>query len=368
MGFAQITDEYPWDSLGEYIDRAKAHSEGFIDLSIGTPIDPTPQVVRSALTAASDSHGYPTTAGSTQLRNAVAAWFERRRGVPGLLPEQIIATVGSKELVGLLPSLLGLGAQDVVVHPQIAYPTYDVGARLAGASALASDQVEDWAEVPGVKLVWVNSPANPHGRVADATQLRAVVQAARARGAVVVSDECYALLNWQDDPVPSLLDPRISGGDHTGLLVAYSLSKQSNMAGYRAGILAGDQDLVTHILRLRKHLGLMVPAPVQSAMASAFNDDAHAIAQRELYAKRRQVLLQAFLAQGWQLDHSEAGLYLWLRKTGHDCWSLLSQLADLGILAGPGAFYGPAGRAHVRVSLTASDADISRAAQRLTSS
>jgi succinyldiaminopimelate transaminase len=371
MGLADLRDlPYPWDTLAEVTALARSHPDGLVDLSIGTPVDPTPRVVRAALEAASDAHAYPLTYGTPALREAVVAWFARRRGVPGLDPAGVLPTVGSKELVGLLPSLLRLGAGDVVVHPAVAYPTYDVGARLAGATALATDDVATWEHRDDVRLVWVNSPSNPTGAVADVAQLRRVVEAARRIGAVVVSDECYALLPWADGlRVPSLLDPEVTGGDLTGLLVAYSLSKQSNLAGYRAAFVAGDPTLVADLLATRKHLGMIVPRPVQEAMRVALDDDAHVDAQREVYGRRRQVLLGALEAAGWAVDHSEAGLYLWVRPADDadtaTSRELVGRLAALGILAGPGEFYGAAGRRHVRVALTASDAAVDAAASRL---
>ncbi|QAY62022.1 succinyldiaminopimelate transaminase [Xylanimonas allomyrinae] len=378
MGLADLRDlPYPWDTLTEVTALARAHPGGLIDLSVGTPVDPTPSVVREALAAASDAHAYPLTYGTPALREAVAAWFARRRGVADVDPAGVLPTLGSKELVGLLPSLLRLGAGDVVVHPAVAYPTYDVGARLAGATPLATDDVEEWAHRGDVRLVWVNSPSNPTGATADVASLRRVVEAARAVGAVVVSDECYAQLPWAphlvaDDGtprVPSLLDPAVTGGDHTGLLVAYSLSKQSNLAGYRAAFVAGDPALVADLLATRKHLGMIVPRPVQEAMRAALGDDAHVDAQRAVYGRRREVLLAALRAAGWAVDHSEAGLYLWVRPAdaadGAPSRELVGRLAGLGILAGPGEFYGRAGEGHVRVALTASDADIAQAAQRL---
>lgn len=373
MGLADLSGlAYPWDTLTPYAERARAHPRGVVDLSIGTPVDATPTVVRDALAAASDAHGYPTTHGTPALREAVSAWFARRRGVPALDPDAVLPTIGSKELVGLLPSLLRLGPGDVVVHPGTAYPTYDVGARLAGATALATDDVDAWAGRADVRLVWVNSPSNPTGRVLDAGHLRRVVDAAREIGAVVASDECYAELAWAQpyatDGVPSLLDPAVSGGSHEGLLVTYSLSKQSSMAGYRAAFVAGDRALVADLLATRKHLGLIVPAPVQAAMVAALTDDAHVAAQRDVYARRREVLTGALGAAGLQVDHSEAGLYLWSRPAGDaggDCWRTVSDLAGLGILVGPGAFYGPDGAGHVRVALTASDERVHEAAARL---
>ncbi|MBD7981041.1 succinyldiaminopimelate transaminase [Oerskovia merdavium] len=376
MGFASLGGlAYPWDSLTPFAERARQHPRGIVDLSIGTPVDPTPAVVRDALAAAGDAHGYPTTHGTPVLREAVVDWFARRRGVPGLDPDAVLPTVGSKELVGLLPSLLRLGPGDVVVHPATAYPTYDVGARLAGATPLATDRVEDWAGREDVRLVWVNSPGNPTGEVLGVEQLARVVAAAREIGAVVVSDECYAELAWEEpfatSGVPSILDPRVSGGSNEGLLAAYSLSKQSNLAGYRAAFVAGDPGVVADLLTTRKHLGMIVPAPVQAAMVAALTDDAHVAAQREVYRRRRDVLLPALGQAGLQVDGSQAGLYLWSRPAGetadeHDCWETVGALADLGILVGPGAFYGPTAAGHVRVALTASDERVHEAAARLT--
>ncbi|MBD5787025.1 succinyldiaminopimelate transaminase [Cellulosimicrobium terreum] len=372
MGFADLSGlAYPWDTLVPYAQRARAHARGIVDLSVGTPVDPTPAVVREALAAASDAHGYPTTHGTPALREAVSAWFARRRGVAGLDPDAVLPTVGSKELVGLLPSLLNLGPGDVVVHPRTAYPTYDVGARLAGATPLATDDVDDWAGRAGVRLVWVNSPSNPTGRVLGAAHLARVVAAAREIGAVVASDECYAELAWTEPyasaGVPSLLDPAVCGGSHDGLLVTYSLSKQSNVAGYRAAFVAGDRALVSGLLATRKHLGMIVPAPVQAAMVAALSDDPHVAVQREVYARRREALLGGASAAGLVVDDGEAGLYLWARRADGpaDCWQTVSDLADLGILVGPGSFYGPAGERHVRIALTATDERVHEAAARL---
>jgi succinyldiaminopimelate transaminase len=360
--------DFPWDSLAPFIEEASAHPDGIVNLSVGTPVDPTPLVVRDALSAAANAPGYPTTHGTLELRVAVAAWFARRRGVPGVDPVAVLPTIGSKEFVALLPALLGLGAGDVVVHPTAAYPTYDVGARLAGATPLPADAVADWAGNPAVKLVWVNSPSNPTGAVASRDYLAEVVQAARSIGAVVASDECYAELAWTEeyvrDGVASILDPAVCGGSHEGLLAAYSLSKQSNLAGYRAAFAAGDARVIAGLLETRKHAGMMVPAPVQVAMVAALSDDSHVAAQREVYRARRGVLREAILAAGFRIDASDAGLYLWATRD-ENCWQTLAYLAKRGIVAAPGAFYGEAAANHVRIALTATDERIDAAARRL---
>ncbi|MGN6332064.1 MAG: succinyldiaminopimelate transaminase [Motilibacteraceae bacterium] len=354
--------DFPWDRLAPYAATARAHAGGIVDLSVGTPVDPTPPVVREALVAAADAPGYPQTYGTPTLREAVADWFARRRSAPGVDPDGVLPTVGSKELVAWLPTLLGVGPSDVVVHPAVAYPTYDVGARLAGASPLAADALT--AVGPArVPLVWVNTPSNPTGRVLPVEHLRKMVSWARERGAVLASDECYAELGWEAEPV-SILHPDVCGGSHENLLAVYSLSKQSNLAGYRAAFVAGDVALVRRLLEVRKHAGMIVPAPVQAAMVAALSDDAHVAEQKERYRARRAVLLPALAQAGFSVEHSEAGLYLWATR-GEECWESVTWLAQRGILVAPGEFYGRAGARHVRVALTATDERIAAAADRL---
>jgi succinyldiaminopimelate transaminase len=329
---------------------------------MGTPVDPTPEPVRAALAAAADAPGYPLTAGTPAFRAAAAGWLRRRHGVTGLDPDAVLPTVGSKELVALLPLLLRVGPGDRVVLPAVAYPTYEVGVRLAGAQPVRSDGLVAAGPAP-VRLVWVNSPANPTGRVLPAAHLRKVVDWARERDAVVVSDECYLDFGWDAEPV-SVLHPAVSGVDHTGLLAVHSLSKRSNLAGYRAGFVAGDPRLVAALLEVRKHAGLIVPAPVLAAATVAYGDDAHVADQRARYAGRRAVLRPALAAAGFAVEHSEAGLYLWA-TAGEDCWVSVDRLARLGILVAPGSFYGPGGSRHVRVALTATDERVAAAAARL---
>lgn len=361
--------EYPWDAMAPYLAQAKAHPGGIVDLSIGSPVDPTPELIRSALSAATDAHAYPTTVGTPALREAIVEWFGRRRDVTGLTVDNVLPTIGSKEFVAWLAFMLRLGPGDVVVHPRAAYPTYAIGAALAGATALASDDPSAWpAET---KLVWLNSPANPDGRVLDVEALRARVERARELGAIIVNDECYAELGWDGrwatNRIPSILDARVTGGSLDGILCAYSLSKQSNLAGYRAAFVAGDSALIEQLLVIRKHAGMMVPAPVQAAMVVALGDETHVAAQKELYRARRDILLPALNVAGFTLDASEAGLYLWVTE-GKDAWISIERLAAMGILAGPGHFYGDVYPNHVRLSLTATDERIAEAAARLRSS
>jgi len=319
-------------------------------------------VVRDALAAGSDAPGYPSTAGTPQLRAAAAGWLRRVHGVTGLADEAVLPTIGSKELVGLLPMLLRLGPGDRVVLPAVSYPTYEVGVRIAGAEVVRSDSTVGAGPGP-VRLIWVNSPANPSGRVLPAGHLRKVVDWARERGAVVASDECYLDFGWEASPV-SVLHPAVTDGDHTGVLAVHSLSKRTNLAGYRAGFVAGDPALVAGLLEIRKHAGLIVPRPVQDAATAAYDDDAHVAEQRARYAGRRDLLRPALEQAGYTVEHSEAGLYLWVTR-GRDCWAEVAELARRGILVAPGAFYGPAGARHVRVALTATDERVAAATDRL---
>jgi succinyldiaminopimelate transaminase len=335
-----------------------------VDLSIGTPVDDTPAVLAEALAAAGNAPGYPTAIGTSELRTAAAGWLARRLGVrvadPFGADPSVIPTVGSKELVALLPTLLGLRDGTVVI-PEVAYPTYEVGAVLAGLAVRRSDVPPD--DAADVVLVWLNSPGNPHGRVLTDDQLRTWAVWGRRHGVPVVADECYVTLGWDVEP-RSLLHPAIAGDNHAGLLAVHSLSKQSTAAGYRAGLLSGDPTLVRRIWEVRRHLGLLVPGPVQAAMAAALDDDAHVDAQRERYRRRRERLAAAVRSVGARIDHSEAGLYLWVTRD-EECWATIDWLAGLGIVAAPGTFYGPAGARHVRLALTATDERIDAAVRRL---
>ena len=287
--------EFPWDQLAPAKARAAEHPGGICDLSVGTPVDDTPSFIRDALADASNAHGYPTVIGTAEVRDAIAAWGARR-GMVNVGPAGVIPTIGSKEAVAWIPFLLGVRPGDTVLVPLVAYPTYDIGARLAGATPVAVDPTnpDSW---PEATLVYLNSPGNPDGHVMSKDQLRAAVRWARSHGAVIVSDECYAALPWAEpyvsQGVPSLLDAQVCDGDASGLIVLYSLSKQSNLAGYRAALIYGDPTLVAPIVTARKHSGLMVPAPVQHAMAIALADTEHVQAQRAVYAVRRALLLEA---------------------------------------------------------------------------
>ena len=346
--------DFPWDSLNSYRERAAAHPKSVIDLSVGSPIDPTPRVATEALGGAAQAPSYPLTAGTPELRTAMAEWWQRRRNTGEVDINEVIPSIGSKEMVGLLPSLLGISSSDVVVIPEIAYPTYAIGAHMVGAQVVASNNPADWPE--GTKLIWLNSPGNPTGQVHDVAYLREALRVARKLGAVLASDACSAELGWDGVSVPSLLDREVVQGDRSGALALYSTSKQSNLAGYRAALVAGDKELIQGLLLARKHLGLIVPAPIQSALAEVLTDDDHVAVQKERYRLRRERVREALSDAGFRIEHSEAGLYLWATRD-ENCWDMVSWCAERGVLVAPGVFYGEAGSNHVRVALTVTDSN-----------
>jgi succinyldiaminopimelate transaminase len=364
MGAMNQLPDFPWDRLTPFADIARAHPDGMIDLSVGTPVDPTPDVVRRALAEASDAHGYPVTIGTERLRHAIAGWLHRRVGVTVDPITEVLPTIGSKELVALLPTLLGSFGK--VLFPDLAYPTYDVGARIAGCEPVPVPTTDGLIDLralasvgEGAALLWINYPANPHGRIAPPDHIADVIAWARANGVLVASDECYLEFAYTAPATSALAH----GAE--GVLAVHSLSKRSNMAGYRAGFVAGDAAVVRRLLEIRRHAGLIVPGPVQEAMAAALDDDAHVEAQWRIYGERRALMQQALERAGWRIDHSEGGLYLWVSHPLHDCWSAVERLAKAGVLVAPGEFYGAAGRGHIRVAMTAPTERIRAAAHRL---
>lgn len=354
---------FPWDTLAETRARASAHPGGLVDLTVGTPVDPVAPLIREALAEDAALPGYPTTVGTAALRRAAVESLARRYGVTGLSENAVLPVIGTKEIIAGLPAQLGLGAGHTVVVPEVAYPTYEVGALLAACTVVRADSLTQLGP-SSPSLLYLNSPSNPTGKILGVDHLRKVVEWARERGVIVASDECYLGLVWEGE-APSILDPRVCGGDHTGLLALHSLSKTSNLASYRAGFVAGDASLVAELLEVRKHSGLMMPLPVQTAMTAALGDDAHEAEQRERYRARRARLRPAVEAAGFRIDHSEAGLYLWASRDEY-CRDTADWFAERGVLVAPGEFYGPAGARHVRIALTATDATVDEAVRRLT--
>ena len=374
MGFHSFASPYDWSRIDSYRRRGEQCPGGLVDLSVGSPVDPVPRSVREALAAAADdgqARGYPKTAGDGLLRQAAADWFRRCRGVDlDALGADLVPTVGSKEAVALMASLLHLGPGDRVVQPAVSYPTYAIGTQLAGAQVTTVDDPADtdsWVDLPGVRAIWINSPGNPSGRVMDRAGLAKIVQAARSIGATVLSDECYALLDWSGSAQasPCILETEVCGGDASGILCLYSMSKQSNMAGYRAALVAGDAQLVEAMTAYRKQVGLIVPGPVQEAMRAALEDGEAVMAQRDVYARRLHALTEALGAYGYDAVMPQGGLYIWAPARSGDCWADMADLSRLGILASPGEFYGD-GR-YLRFSSTINDEQLELALGRLRS-
>lgn len=371
MTLAARLPEYPWDELAPIAEKARAFPGGAVDLSIGTPVDPVPAVIQEALIAAANAPGYPLTAGTPELRSAAAGWLARSLGVH-VDPVTVLPVIGTKEFIAWLPTMLALGPSDTVIYPTLAYPTYGIGARLAGSASVAVDAAAPAGQPAALdaapasaKLLWVNSPSNPTGRVLSAEALRGAVAWSRSRGAVLASDECYIELAWDAAPV-SVLHESVRGDSLDGVLAVFSLSKRSNLAGYRAGFVTGDPALMKDLLLVGRQAGMIVPGPVQAAMIAALSDDTHAAEQRARYAARRAILIEGLTAAGFRIEHSEAGLYLWATRPGLDCWAACELLAsECGILVGPGSFYGPEGNAYIRVALTATDERVAAAGTRL---
>ncbi|HLI55112.1 MAG TPA: pyridoxal phosphate-dependent aminotransferase [Acidimicrobiales bacterium] len=370
-GSAFSPPEYPYDRLADAKRLAAVHDGGVVDMSVGTPGDPPPPEVVAALGLPGDpdgaARGYPTSAGSTELRSAICGWTSRRFGVS--LPEDAVAVcVGTKELVATTPQWLKLRSpeRDTVLYPALSYPTYSMGALLAGLRPLAVPASEDGGmdlssvgeeDASRALMVWVNSPGNPAGNVED---LDAVAAWGRSRGVPVFSDECYAEFTW-DGPPRTVLD-----GGPDGVVAVHSLSKRSNMAGLRVGWYAGDPDIVSYLREVRKHAGLMVPGPVQRAAVAALADQRHVDDQRARYQARLARARSLLAAIGVDAPAPAGGFYLWAAVPGGDEWAWTSWFAEKGgALVSPGSFYGPAGAGHVRVAVVVGVERIDLVASRL---
>ena len=357
-----VPPPYPYDRLDELAAVAGEFAGGVIDLSIGTPCDPPPAEVVAALGSSNAERGYPASIGTMAFRQAAAGWLARRLGVTVDPDTEVAACIGTKEFVAGVPQWLRLRTpeRDTVLYPAVSYPTYAMGATLAGCRAVEYEAFDDIDERDAQRALclWVNSPANPSGELID---LEAAAHWGRARAVPVLSDECYVEFTWDGSP-HTILE---HGSE--GVLAVHSLSKRSNLAGVRVGFFAGDRELVGYLREVRKHAGFMVPGPVQTAAAVAYADDAHVDAQRARYLGRLQRLAEIFRA-GLDLEVAmpAGAFYLWVPAPGGDAWGLTKRLAtDAGALVSPGEFYGPAGAGHVRVALVQPDDRIELIAERL---
>ncbi len=373
-----VPPPYPHDRLADLKDIASAVPGGIVDCSVGTPVDPMPEVAVQALVdAASGATGYPATIGSVPYRAAAAAWIERRFGCT-VTAAEVVACIGTKELVASLPRALSLRdpSRDVVLYPAASYPTYEMGATLAGLRAVPVPLDEQWrvdlsrvpaADADRALVLWLNDPSNPTGVTATPGEMAVSVAWARERGIIVASDECYAEFTYDVTGAPAAPVTALTAG-LDGVLAVHSLSKRSNMAGLRAGFVAGDGELVTYLGEIRKHGGLMTPAPVQAAAAAALGDDEHVREQQARYAKRRAVALSALETRDLVHDGGPSTFYLWLRAADgtSDGWAITADLAKTGLLVAPGDFYGDAGAGHARLALTVTDDQLALACERLT--
>ncbi len=355
-----VPPPYPYDRLNEAKAAASAFDGGIVDLSIGTPFDPPPAEALAALSTSGAERGYPASIGSKRLREAAVGWMGRRFGVE-VPVDGVAACVGTKELVANVVGWLHLRTpdRDTVLYPSIAYPTYEMGATLAGCRAVP---VDDLALLPDAEAgralcLWVNSPANPTGALAD---LGAAATWGRAHGVPVLSDECYAEFTWDGLP-HTILEHGLDG-----VLAVHSLSKRSNLAGLRVGFYAGDGDLVHYLSEVRKHAGFMVPGPVQAAAAVALDDDAHVDEQRERYLERLWFFADILRAEGAKVDLPGGSFYLWAEVPGGDAWAFANDLAERGgVLVSPGDLYGPAGAGYVRVAMVQPIERLTLVAERL---
>jgi succinyldiaminopimelate transaminase len=378
-----VPPPYPYERLAPFQTQAAAVPGGIVDLSIGTPCDPLPAVVRDALVAALDSGiGYPPSVGTPALREAAAGWLERRGGL-NVSPDDVIACVGTKEFVASLPHWLRLRdpSRDTVLYPSVAYPSYEMGAIFAGCRAVPVALDEDWhldvSSVSGLDasralLLWVNEPGNPTGSSADREHLASVVEWARRHGIVVAGDECYLEFAYDEQggrPQPA----SVLHGGFDGVLAVHSLSKRSNMAGMRVGFVAGDGDLVHYLGEVRKHAGFLVPGPVQAAAAAALCDDEHVEVQRARYWDRRVLVTKTLAEAGIVSEGGPSTFYLWCRAVddagrtdaGVDGWGITARLAAAGTLVSPGELYGEAGSPYVRLALVQPNDRLELAMQRI---
>ena len=363
-----VPPPYPYERLDGLKALAECHEGGPIDCSVGTPIDPPPAAVLEELARGVGARGYPPSAGTLDLRHAAAEWIERRFAVT-LDVDQIAACVGTKEFVGTLAGYLHLRSpeRDTVLYPAVSYPTYAMGATLAGLRAVpvalvggALDLASiDAAEIARALVLWSNSPSNPTGALDD---LESVAEWGRIHDVLVASDECYAEFTWAGRP-RTILEYGVEG-----VLAVHSVSKRSNMAGMRAGFYAGDPEIVAFLRLVRQHAGFMVPGPVQAAAAVSYRDDEHVNAQRARYLHRMEMMIEALAPHGFDVTMPDGSFYLWFAREGMDGWQSAQWLAETsGLIVSPGELYGDAGAAFVRLAVVQNDENLALAVSRLAS-
>ena len=360
---------YPYERLGALVEVAERHDGGPIDCSIGTPVDPPPPAVIEELARGVGARGYPPSQGTPDYREACAGWLNRRFGL-SLTMDDLAACIGTKEFVGTVAGYLHLRSpeRDTVLYPSVSYPTYAMGATLAGLRSVPVAIVDGRLDLESVEpddvdralVLWSNSPSNPTGRLDD---LEGHAAWGRRHGVLVASDECYAEFTWASRP-RSVLEHGLEG-----VLAVHSISKRSNLAGIRAGFYAGDPEIVSYLRLVRQHAGFMVAGPVQSAVAVAFRDDAHVEVQRTIYLARLEVISEALQSVGIDAAIPEGGFYLWCSKEGLDGWGIATLLAETaGLIVSPGELYGDAGRDFARIAVVQPDERLELAAKRLRNS
>lgn len=369
-----VPPPYPYDRLAELHQLASVVPGGPVDLSIGTPCDPPPQRVLDVLARSDTERGYPPSIGTPEFREAVRSWFERRFGA-AVPTTDIAACVGTKEFVAGLPHWLRLRdpARDTVLYPAVSYPSYAMGATLAGCRAVAVDVDDRWRldldsidprDARRALCLWANTPGNPAGALDD---LAAVADWGRSQGVPVFSDECYVEFTWSGEPAVRGEPPgqTVLAGGTDGVVAVHSLSKRSNLAGLRVGFYAGDRALVGYLSEVRKHAGFMVPGPAQAAAVAALGSQADVLVQRDRYLRRLRTMAGVLTGIGIDVEMPAGGFYLWVPAPHGDAWGLARRLAeDLGVIASPGEFYGTAATTHVRLAMVRPDHEIDLVAER----
>ena len=366
---AFIPPPYPYDRLDELKASGERHPGGLVDCSIGTPIDPPPASVVAALSTSEAERSYPPSIGTEAFREQVAAWSHTRFGVRIDPASEVAAAVGTKEFVAGLPHWMKLRnpSRDTVLYPAVSYPSYEMGATLAGCRAVAVPVNEDWSiqlesiseeDAKRALLMWVNTPGNPAGGLDD---LEAVAEWGRRNDVPVFSDECYCEFTWDGSPRTIL-----STGSE-GVVSVHSLSKRSNLAGLRVGFYSVDADIVNYLREIRKHAGFMVPGPAQAAAVAALSDQDHVENQRTTYLARLERLSKIMARLGVEAPLPRGGFYLWVPAPEGDAWLFVRRLIeDLGLLASPGEFYGKAGAEYVRIAAVQGDERIALLEERCT--